>query len=283
MNARVWLLLPLFALSCGLRRPPAPMRPIVPSSAVVLRARIGAGDVELIVQVPRGLAGQVDEVRIMRRDPAREPLSVVIARLTTPTEIASDTRVWRFRLPTAQARGYHYRAVVIARDRMRYRLSDPLAIETRHLPRVAPRPSASLVARAVVLRWVVTPGTPGVLVYRRELPRPAWSLLTPVALSGAELVDQTVQEGKTYGYRLRYVIVEPRVDVIGDPSAVVRIAIDDVEPPYPPLGLKSARDDRCLWLSWEAVRDHNLLGYHVYLRKSGSSTWQRLTKNPVPE
>lgn len=102
-------------------------------------------------------------------------------------------------------------------------------------------------------------------------------------MSGGELVDQTVREGGRYEFRLRYVYAAPRVDVLGTFSEIERISVEDRSAPYPPLGLKLEMRPDGFCLSWDAVRDDNLLGYYVYLRKQGDSVWKRLTKKPVPQ
>lgn len=137
------------------------MRPIVPSSSIDLRARVAGDEVELVVRTTAQLRGSIRELRLLRRDPKRELLSVVVERRKAPDAQLGGVLVWRFRLTGARVRGFEYRAALIGRDRLRHRLSPALRIEAVHLPGQAPRPTATIVARAVVLRWQPRPGLRG--------------------------------------------------------------------------------------------------------------------------
>jgi fibronectin type 3 domain-containing protein len=71
-----------------------------------------------------------------------------------------------------------------------------------------------------------------------------------------------------------------RTDVEGKGSLSLPITPTDLIPPGSPLGLVAIPLKNGMELNWRRNREPDLLGYHVYRRKSGEKEFKRL--NPAP-
>ncbi len=170
----------------------------------------------------------------------------------------------------------------------------------------APAPVAGLTAEVrkdgVVLRWAPDGETVPVRLQRTLLtPPPAkakqgplsappepleQNLLVDTETQSGRAIDKSILFGETYSYRAQRVVrVEQNgqtVELAGEFSAPVRVAVLDVFPPALPTGLAAvatvgeAGAPPAIDLSWQPDSDADLAGYIVYRRESDGA-WQRIS------
>ena len=152
-----------------------------------------------------------------------------------------------------------------------------------------PAPSdlkAQLSGDGVHLSWAPAtdvPQSPGVLfiyrLYRQETGTNAQAVAGEVPLradSAPSFVDNSIEWGKTYEYRIRIVTFIQQSQgttqqVQGDESQAVTILAQDVFPPATPSGLQAVSSGpgqkRFIDLVWAPDTDADIAGYNVYRRR----------------
>ena len=165
-----------------------------------------------------------------------------------------------------------------------------------------PAPSdlnAKLSGDGVHLSWAPATGvpqSPGVLfldrVYRRETGTNAQGVAGEVPLladSVPSFVDNSIEWGKTYEYRIRIVTFIQQSQgttqqVEGDESPAVTVIAQDVFPPATPSGLQAVSSGpgqkRFIDLVWAPDTDADLAGYNVYRSEDGEEA-KKLNPTPI--
>ena len=164
-----------------------------------------------------------------------------------------------------------------------------------------PAPSdlkAQLSGDGVHLSWAPAtdvPQSPGVLfiyrLYRRETGTNAQGVAGEVPLqadSAPNFVDNSIEWGKAYEYRMRIVTLIQQSQgktqqVEGDESQAVTVIAQDVFPPAAPSGLQAVSSGpgqkRFIDLVWAPDSDADLAGYYVYRSEDGGEARK---VNPAP-
>ncbi len=152
-----------------------------------------------------------------------------------------------------------------------------------------PRPVVNLVAvtaeKAIELRW--TPpvqnlsGKPlaalaGYRIYRSATGKPesfAFLAETP----GPPFLDNNIESGRTYYYRVRAVLRTQGIRGDSSDSGIAGVTAKDIFPPAAPAGLTAVYSPGAVELLWTANTEPDLAGYYVY-RREGEGPSARITK-----
>jgi hypothetical protein len=170
------------------------------------------------------------------------------------------------------------------------------------LMRTLPAPSdlgASVTADGVVLTWTgVLPEVqdPGVTytyrVYRRDRATKAAAIAGELPMSLAaqpKLVDSGMEWQKTYDYWITVVSIltvsrNSAVQVEGDDSAPIQVAVIDTFAPAQPNGLQAVASGEgqqpFIDLTWAPNTESDLAGYNIY-RRQGIADWMKINTDPV--
>jgi hypothetical protein len=172
--------------------------------------------------------------------------------------------------------------------------------------------SAALHKDGVAFHWAAGSSAQSVRLYRKLVsasqqkkqesgplaaPKEPAEITLLVDADHGRAVDSAVEYSSAYEYRAQRIVrVElngQSVELRGEISAPVRIAVEDVFPPAVPTGLaavataasaataESPATPASVDLSWLPVTDRNLAGYIVY-RREGDGAWQRISPAQPP-
>ena len=176
---------------------------------------------------------------------------------------------------------------VRVRDERRNRFSDfsdPVAIVPQPLPIPPSDVRSEVFADRVELRWTASASnidgskpvlTKGYNIYRQD------KAGTVLRLNAA-LVGETAfaDKGAIFGQANRYLVRASATDAepfleSGD-SPAVDVLPKDVFPPDVPTGLSAATGPEFITLIWDANKDKDLAGYHVWRKGEGQADFVRM-------
>lgn len=92
--------------------------------------------------------------------------------------------------------------------------------------------------------------------------------------------DRGLQNGRTYRYEVRALIVDGGVPREGEGTAASGTPVDKT-PPSPPKQLTATKKDGAVALTWTASPDIDVLGYNVYRIDNGGTA--KLNSQPIME
>lgn len=127
---------------------------------------------------------------------------------------------------------------------------------------------------SVELLWRDVSGETGYTVERRVLPDGDWSVLATTTTSNTSYLDNTVQLGLTYSYR----VIASHGQQVSDASIPVNIAL---LPPAKPVILAAAEGSDKARVTWEAPLRADT--YKLYRKTASSSYWSLLTSTGFAE
>jgi hypothetical protein len=103
-----------------------------------------------------------------------------------------------------------------------------------------------------------------------------------VPLPGTRFVDRDFRFGQAYRYVVRACARDSVPCLESDPSEAAEVTPADTFPPARPGGLVAVAGPEAISLSWEPVRDDDVLGYKIYRREAGRPGLEQITPGPVP-
>jgi hypothetical protein len=206
-------------------------------------------------------------------------------------------------LATGSARALSYFVELKNRNGRSAGPSDPAAILAGQAPAAVSGLAAEVRKAGVVLHWTPDNSASAMRLHRKLLTlstaKTQKGLLAPPhepaekslfvedasAIKGRAL-DSSVVFGMTYEYRAQRVaraqVDGQTLELPGEISAPIRVAVLDVFPPATPTGLAAVATASAsgmgpsIDLSWQPVADADLAGYRVY-RREGQSPWQPIS------
>ena len=160
--------------------------------------------------------------------------------------------------------------------------SSPVAVDALRPDKIAPSAPSSLAAAgsddAVVLTWDANAEADlvGYHVSRATSPTGTYARLTATALTSPGYTDSTAPVGVTMYYRVTAVDLSGNTSVASAASA----ARTDTTAPGTVADVAAVAGESRVALSWAAVQDADLAGYHVY-RQSADGGFAKITTAPV--
>lgn len=108
----------------------------------------------------------------------------------------------------------------------------------------------------------------------------ALTLLNESPIRAGEYLDEDVQIGQSYTYRVRALLAEGRpLRETGD-SNVARVTAVDRFPPRPPQGLVAVQEGRGVRLFWDPSPERDVTGYRVF-RSIDGGAFERIGPEPL--
>lgn len=275
----------LLLCSCGVKAPPTPPDLIVPEGVKDPQLKVREGKVFLFWKAPkRNVDGsrpaEVAKFRISRRQGCpRCP-----GMFETVAEVKPNGRktfLWEERERLRVGVTYTYRIEGVNR----WGFSGPPSAELSVLWRSPPDPPKDMKAergdRMIKLSWSPTKGAFGYHIYRRkEDGRYGLDPLCP-PVKGNTYVDKGVENGKTFCYVVRGVILSEGVAIEGPSSLEVCATPEDITAPAAPTGLVAFKRDAEVELDWFPVEEEGVR-YYVWRGRCGEEL-VRLTPSPIEE
>jgi hypothetical protein len=206
----------------------------------------------------------------------------------------AKTAIYSFVPASKDAWGKTFAFGLRVRDARKKRQSEFSAIAATPYVLVPKPPSEfriSVLEDRVELRWAEPAGNidgtsparlAGYNIYRAE------SGQAPVRLNSRPVPERAFDDkdfvnGKTYTYVIRASATDAPPYAESADSATAVVTPKDTFPPAKPAGLTAAAGGGVITLVWEAGRESDLAGYHVWRRQAGRTDYTRLTERPVPE
>ncbi len=285
----------LLASACGQKAPPVPWSSVVPKRIVDLEAKSREERLLLEWTFPKentdkSALTDLAEFKILRsegdligdkcRGCGEKPKVVFEAKLDKKGEDKGKRMSLLFEDLEAR-KVYVYQVVTLNRRGHPGSPSNPVTVYWDYPPHTTRTVRAERGDKRVDIDWEPVLGATGYNIYRKgegeEFPVQS---LNREALTVAQYTDLGVENEKRYIYSVRAVKRIVRTDVEGKGSLSLPITPTDLIPPGSPLGLVAIPLKNGMELNWRKSREVDLLGYHVYRRKSGEKEFERL--NPAP-
>jgi len=173
------------------------------------------------------------------------------------------------------------------RDERRKRFSDfsdPVAIVPQPLPIPPSDLRSEVFADRVELRWTAPASnidgskpvlTKGYNIYRQD--KAGAVLRLNAALVGeTAFADKGAMFGQAYRYLVRASATAAEPFIESGDSPAVDVLPKDVFPPAVPTGLSAATGPEFITLIWDANKDKDLAGYHVWRKDEGQADFVRM-------
>ncbi|MBS3920277.1 MAG: hypothetical protein KG012_15510 [Deltaproteobacteria bacterium] len=285
----------LLAFGCGQKAPPVPWSSVVPKRIVDLEAKPREERVLLEWTFPKentdkSVLTDLSEFKILRSegdlvgDQCRgcgEKTKVVFeAKLDRKGEDKGKRMSLLFEDLEAR-KVYVYQVVTLNRRGHPGSPSNPVTVYWDYPPHTTRTVRAERGDKRVDIDWEPVLGATGYNIYRKgegeEFP---FQSLNREILKVTQYSDLGVENEKRYIYSVRAVKRIVRTDVEGKGSLSLPITPTDLIPPGSPLGLVAVPLKNGMELNWRKNREPDLLGYHVYRRRTGEKEFKRL--NPTP-
>jgi len=161
--------------------------------------------------------------------------------------------------------------------------SNPVTVYWDHSPQAPGVVMAERGDKRVELSWNPVEATTGYNVYRRMEEEEGFPVnpLNREPLNAAQYTDLNVQNDIKYIYSVRSVKRVVKTGVEGKGSPGIPATPIKLTPPSAPVGLTAIPLKEGMELNWRKNAEPDLLGYHVYRRKSGEEEFKRLNESPV--
>jgi fibronectin type 3 domain-containing protein len=283
-------------VTCGRKGPPVPWESIVPRRIVDLTAIPSDGGVVLEWTSPKentdkSILIDLEKFEVLRsegilignecRGCGEKPKVVYEMKLDGKGEERGKKRTLFFE-DLEPGKVYVYQIVSINRRGYPSSPSNPVTVYWDVPPREPAKVSGEQGDKRVDLSWEPVEGATGYNIYRRGKDEPfPLRPLNREPLTVTQYTDLNVENEKNYIYSFRAVRRVFKTDVEGKGSQEVSVTPTDLIPPGSPVGLVAIPLKNAMELNWSRNRETDLLGYHVYRRKTGEREFKRLTENPV--
>jgi len=178
------------------------------------------------------------------------------------------------------------------RDERRKRysdFSDPVAVVPQPLSLPPGDLRSEVFADRVELRWTTPTSnidgskpalTKGYNIYRLDKSG-SIVLLNTALISEPSFADKGVIFGQSYRYFVRALAMATAPFLESEDSPMVDVFAKDVFPPAVPTGLSAAIGPEFITLIWDANKDKDLAGYHVWRKDEGQADFVRLTNTII--
>jgi hypothetical protein len=161
--------------------------------------------------------------------------------------------------------------------------SNPVTVYWDHPPQAPGMVMMECGDKRVELSWSPVEAVTGYNVYRKLEEEGGFPLnpLNREPLKATQYTDLSVQNDIKYIYSVRSVKRVVKTDVEGKGSPGIPVTPIKVTAPGAPVGLVAIPLKEGIELSWRKNPEPDILGYHVYRRKSGEEEFKRLNESPV--
>ena len=161
--------------------------------------------------------------------------------------------------------------------------SNPVTVSWDHPPQAPGTVMTERGDKRVELSWNPVEGATGYNLYRRTDQEEGFPVnpLNREPLKATQYTDLNVQNDIKYIYSVRSVKRVAKTDVEGRGSPGISATPTKITPPSVPVGLVAIPLKEGVELNWRKNPEPDILGYHVYRRKSGEEEFKRLNESPL--
>ena len=291
-----WMLLVLVS-GCAKKGAPVPLDSIVPLRIVDLIATPREDRLLLEWTIPKGNTDKTPltdlvQFKILRSEGALigdeckgcgEKPKVVREIKLAKEDLVPGNKMAIFFEDQEPRRVYVYEVISVNQRKDPSSPSNPVTVYWDFPPQAPGKATTERGDKRVELSWTPAEGATGYNAYRRteqdkEFPV---SPLNREPLTVTQYTDLSVQNDIKYIYSVRSVKRVVKTDVEGKGSPGIPAIPTKLTPPSAPVGLMAIPLKEGIELTWRKNAEPDLLGYHVYRRKSGEEEFKRLNENPV--
>jgi len=287
----------IFSGGCAKKGPPVPWDSIVPKRIVDLTPTPREGRLLLEWKIPKENTDKspltnLAEFKILRSegvligDECRgcgEKSEVVYEMKLAKENLVPGKKVTLYFEDQEARKVYVYEVVSVNRRGDPSAPSNPVTVYWDHPPQAPGMMTAERGDKRVELSWNLVEGATGYHVYRRLEEEEGFPLnpLNREPLKANQYTDLSVQNDIKYVYSVRSVKRVVKTDVEGKGSPGIPVTPIKITAPGAPVGLTAIPLKEGIELNWRKNPEPDLLGYHVYRRKSGEEEFKRLNERPV--
>jgi fibronectin type 3 domain-containing protein len=285
------------SVGCAKKGPPVPWESIVPKRIVDLVATPREDRLLLEWTIPKENTDKspltdLVEFKILRSegvligDECRgcgEKPKVVYEMKLAKEKVVPGKKMAVFFEDQEPRRVYVYEVISINQRGYPSAPSNPVTVYWDYPPQAPGMVMAERGDKRVELSWNSVEGATGYNVYRRMEEEEGFPLnpLNREPLNAVQYTDLNVQNDIKYIYSVRSVKRVVKTDVEGKGSPSIPVTPVKLTPPSAPVGLTAIPLKEGMELSWRKNPEPDLLGYHVYRRKSGEEEFKRLNESPL--
>ena len=287
----------IFMGGCAKKGPPVPWDSIVPRRIVDLTPIPREGRLLLEWTIPKENTDKspltnLAEFKVLRSegvligDECRgcgEKSKVVYEMKLAKENLAPGKKMVLYFEDQEARKVYIYEVVSVNRRGDPSSPSNPATVYWDHPPQAPGMMTAEGGDKRVELAWNPVEGATGYNVYRKLEEEEGFPLnpLNRESLKANQYTDLSVQNDIKYVYSVRSVKRVVKTDVEGKGSPGIPVTPIKITAPGAPVGLKAIPLKEGIELNWRKNPEPDLLGYHVYRRKSGDEEFRRLNERPV--
>lgn len=297
MNRKVVIiiiLIFLLASGCGKKASPVPQSSVVPQRIVDLEAKSREERLLLEWTFPKANTDKsalmdLVEFKVLRsegdlianecRGCGEKPKVIFEAKLDQKGEYRGKRMSILFEDLVAR-KVYVYQVVTLNRRGDPSSPSNPFTVYWDFPPHTTRMVRAEQGDKKIDLFWEPVLGATGYNIYRKGEEDFPLQPLNREPLTATQYTDLGVENEKRYIYSVRAVRQVVKTSVEGKGSLSPPITPTDLIPPGSPIGLVAIPLKKGMELNWRRNQETDLLGYHIYRRKSGETDFKRL--NPTP-
>jgi len=287
----------IFMGGCAKKGPPVPWDSIVPRRIVDLTPIPREGRLLLEWTIPKENTDKspltnLAEFKVLRSegvligDECRgcgEKSKVVYEMKLAKENLATGKKISLYFEDQEARKVYVYEVVSVNRRGDPSAPSNPVTVYWDHPPQAPGMMTAERGDKRVELSWNLVEGATGYNVYRKLEAEEGFPLnpLNREPLKANQYADLSVQNDIKYIYSVRSVKRVVKTDVEGKGSPGIPVTPIKITAPAAPVGLTAITLKEGIELNWRKNPEPDLLGYHVYRRKSGDEEFKRLNESPV--
>jgi fibronectin type 3 domain-containing protein len=287
----------IFAGGCAKKGPPVPWDSIVPRRIVDLTPTPREGRLLLEWTIPKENTDKspltdLVEFKVLRSegvligDECRGcgEKSKVVYEMKLAKENLSPGKKMALYIEDQEGRKvYGYQVVSVNKRGDPSAPSNPVTVYWDHPPQAPGMMTAERGDKRVELSWNPVEGVTGYNVYRKLEEEEGFPVnpLNREPLIPTQYTDLNVQNDIKYVYSARSVKRVVKTDVEGKGAPGIPVTPIKITPPAAPVGLTAIPLKEAIELNWRKNAEPDLLGYHVYRRKSGEEEFKRLIESPV--
>ena len=273
-----YLLLTFLATNCAVKKDPEKPESLFPKSIENLKAQVVDGCADLSWKYK---GAPVPEKFLILRNESRSA-SQGWSDLKELTEVKGGSETYRD-CSIVAGNFYSYQVRGISRAKIQSEEGAAARISALKFPGLPANFQAVPGDRFIDLSWNLEPET-AYNIYRGMEPqkfsdKPA----NPLPVPRDKFSDLGLENGKTYFYCLRPVLLPEGFPPVEGPCALASASPIDLIAPMPPRGLAAALTPQGVLLQWLKSPEPDILGYLVYRRPAGAANWKQLTTDPIPD
>jgi predicted small lipoprotein YifL len=188
-----------------------------------------------------------------------DPEQIAVATQGSIIVVEDDLDSWRQSEEDPESRVLWYGVRTVCCRHRESSLSNVVRLE----PQAPPAPPTGLALEAgaagIDVRWLQPPDVK--ILVERSPDGATWVAVTEEPVDGGEWRDTTAPQGRAWSYRLRSVrTVAAGGQVVGEPSAPVRIDHPDTYPPAAPTGVVCLPEGGRVRVRWQLVTGAEVYG-----------------------